>query len=227
MDTKRVYVLKHVANEDAGTLAGYMSENNILYEYVDLYAGASLPQDFSRIRAVLAMGGPMNVNEEDKYPFLKPENTFIQKIAEKNIPYLGVCLGSQLLAKAFGARVYKAGQPEVGWGEVSLTRDAQKDVLFSGLKESALPVLQWHEDTFDLPTGSALLATNAEVPHQALKIKEKMYGFQFHVEVKESMLEDWFAKRADKNEILQRFKALEPYLQKLTQKIYRNFFSIS
>ncbi len=225
-DPKRVYILKHVANEDAGTLADFMTENNIAFEYVNLYAEASLPADFSRVQAVIAMGGPMNVDEEVKHPFLKAENKFIQEIGKKGIPFFGVCLGSQLLAKAFGARVYKAAAKEVGWGEVTLTGRALEDRVFRGIKEETLPVLQWHEDTFDLPKGAPLLATNPIVPNQALRCQDKMYGFQFHIEVKRGMLEDWFAGREDKEEIVNRFDTLETRLKELSWKIYRNFFSI-
>jgi GMP synthase-like glutamine amidotransferase len=223
---KRVFVLKHVENEDAGTIADFMKANAIPFEYVNLYAGGAFP-DLLQARAVIAMGGPMNVDEEARHPFLKTENKFIQEAGKRGIPYLGVCLGSQLLAKAFGGRVYKAGRPEVGWGEVTLTRDGAKCPLFAGLKSETLPVLQWHEDTFDIPQGGALLASNPVVPNQALSVGERMFGFQFHVEVNQAMLENWFAKRADKDEIVKRFRALEETLKEITGVIYRNFFSIA
>jgi GMP synthase-like glutamine amidotransferase len=223
---KRVFVLKHVENEDAGTIADFMNANAIPFRYVNLHSGEGLP-DISQARAVIAMGGPMNVDEEAKYPFLKVENKFIQETGRRGVPYLGVCLGSQLLAKAFGARVYKAGQPEVGWGDVTLTRDGANCALFAGLKSETLPVLQWHEDTFDIPKGGMLLASNSIVPNQAVLAGDKMFGFQFHVEVNKTMLENWFAKHASKDEILKRFDALEGKLKEITNVIYRNFFSIS
>src|SRR5690348_12475360 len=103
---KRVFILQHVPNEGAGTMLVHLETNGIPYHAVGLYKGDPLP-DVDSVAAALVMGGPMNVDEENKYPFLKEETAFIGGLAARDVPTLGVCLGSQLIAKALGKRVYK------------------------------------------------------------------------------------------------------------------------
>ncbi len=223
---KEVVILEHVPNEKAGTILDFLKKEKIPYREAPLYErGVSFP-DLSFVRSLVVMGGPMNVYEEDKHPFLKEENAYIQSAVKKNIPYLGVCLGSQLLAKALGAGVYKAKKPEIGWDTIDLLKAAAQDSLFSGLKLSKLKVLQWHEDTFDLPEGAVHLAESKIVPHQAYHVKGLFYGFQFHVEVNRPMLEDWFKDKAELPKILADYDVYNTALSKITEKIYRNFFNL-
>ena len=111
----RVTILEHVPNEKAGTIRDFLFKEHIPFDEIRLFDGARLP-DPSEVSALIVMGGPMNVYEEEKYPFLKEEDLFIRAAIEKRVPYLGICLGSQLLAKALGAKVMKAREPELGWG---------------------------------------------------------------------------------------------------------------
>ena len=226
--TRKVFILKHVPNEDAGTILDFLKKEKIEFETVALYDGAILPSSLEWVRAVVVMGGPMNVYEETRHPFLKIENTFIQAVVKNRIPYLGICLGAQLLAKALGAKVYKAKAPEVGWFDVELekTKAAGAENIFSGLHQSTLRVLQWHEDTFDLPQGARLLARGQTVSHQAYGGDGLFFGLQFHVEVNRPMIEDWFKKREDLSAILTEFDSYSHELSKLTEKIYRDFFKI-
>ena len=169
----------------------------------------------------------MNVYEEEKFPFLVDENRFIQRLILENIPMLGVCLGSQLLAKALGAKVMKAGSPEIGWGDVSFSPQTAEDPLFSKLKSQKLRVLQWHEDTFELPKGAVHLASSKIVPNQAFRYKDRFYGFQFHVEVDRPMLEDWFNNSNIQAMVLKEYDDYKPKLSAITESIYRNFFHLS
>lgn len=193
---------------------------------IGLYAGESLPQNFNSVRAVISMGGPMNVYEEEKYPFLKDENYFIQKTVQAKVPFLGICLGAQLLAKALGARVHKATEPEIGWCTIDLTTQGAKDTLFAGLKENRLRVLQWHEDTFDLPKGSVLLASTVAVLHQAYAAQGLFYGFQFHVEVNRPILENWFKDHELKDRMLSEYDFYRNKLDDMAKALYRNFFQL-
>lgn len=223
---KRAVILQHIASENAGTILGHLEKNEIPFQTVHLYEpGHSLPA-LDEVCALIVMGGPMNVYEEDKFPFLKEENRYIQDAVKRNIPYLGVCLGSQLLAKALGARVYKAARPEIGWDEVRLSESAQKEGIFSGLGSGRLKVLQWHEDTFDLPAGAAHLASSDAVPNQAYSLNGLFYGLQFHIEVDRPMLEQWFAKKEDLGKILSEYDAYRDKLAGLTDRIYRDFFAL-
>lgn len=158
---------------------------------VELGRGESLPADLPEVAAVIAMGGPMNVYEEEKYPFLKAEDIFLKEILRLEIPFLGVCLGAQLLAKACGAEVKKAPEKELGWCEINLTASADQDILFRGL-DKKLDVFQWHEDTFSIPDNGILLASADTCRNQAFRAGKKAYGLQFHIEVTPDMIWSWF-----------------------------------
>ncbi len=226
-DTREVWILKHVANEGAGTIHDFLISNGIPVRFIELYRGEAIPSDLSKLRAVCVMGGPMNVDDEAKFPFLKAEDAFIRLLIREHIPVLGVCLGSQLIAKALGKKVYKAPTPEIGWGKVQLTAEALEDPLFKPLYKKEMQVLQWHEDTFDLPDGAVLLATNGQVPHQAFRYGRTTYGLQFHIEVNGSMLLDWFEAKPGGAEVMNFYRAYQAELQILTQRFYRSFFGLN
>ncbi len=219
----KVFILKHVASEDAGTILDFLKKEKIPHAVVNLYAGEALPA-LDRTRALVIMGGPMNVYEEEKYPFLKEETALLKKAIDAKIPCLGICLGSQLLAKSLGKRVYKASQPEIGWSEVLLTEEAKNDKIFSSLGRERLKVLQWHEDTFDLPDGAAHLASSTTAKNQAFHFGDHVYGLQFHVEVNRAMLEDWFKKSPDLPKILAEYESYRQKLDSLTEAFYEKFF---
>jgi len=132
----------------------------------------------------------MNVYEEDRYPFLRDEDLFIKEAIQRGRLILGICLGAQLVAKALGAKIFKAPVKEIGWYDVSLTGIGSQDPLFSKLPET-FPVFQWHEDTFETPKAGRLIATSASVPSQAFRYGGNVYGLQFHLEVTEEMIHDW------------------------------------
>ena len=222
---KKVFILKHVPSEDAGTILDFLKGHKIPFQGVNLFDGEALPT-IEEVRALVIMGGPMNVDEEDKYPFLYEEKILLKEAIAKDVPCLGVCLGSQLLARALGARVYKAKREEIGWDEVSLTAEAKKDTLFSAAVGAKLQVLQWHGDTFDLPRRAVHLAASEAVPHQAFRFGDKIYALQFHVEVNKPMLEEWFRKSKDLSDILKEYDRYEHELSKITAEFYRRFFSL-
>lgn len=216
----------HVESEHAGTLADYMNAHKITFRPVRLYAGEKLPDDVTKVRAALIMGGPMNVYEEEKFPFLKDEGIFIKKLIAANVPTLGVCLGSQLIAKALGAKVMKAKKPEIGWMDIALTNERRSDALFRTVSGTQLRVLQWHEDTFELPRGAVHLAASADVPNQAFSFNEFIYGLQFHIEVDEAILKNWFKNKPELPAILKEWESYRERLAALTVPIYRAFFAL-
>src|SRR3990167_8145558 len=158
-----VIIIKHIDIEGPGTIADFLDDNNIPYAVVDIFNGESLPESLSGIFAVIILGGPMNVYEEDKYHFLKQEDVFLKKVIEKDLPALGFCLGAQLLAKAKGAVVKKAPQKEIGWFKVSLTEKGSNDPLFQDFARE-IDVFQWHGDTFEIPDGGSKLAESEICP---------------------------------------------------------------
>ena len=141
----------------------------------------------------------MNVDETDGYPHLGSQVKLIQEVAGRGLPVLGICLGSQLLARALGAGVHKAPEGEIGWAEVELTDKGRADSIFKGLPDP-LPVFQWHEDTFDLPSGSTRLASSMVCQNQAFRFGPRAYAFQFHFEVTQEMALEWAGQYASESD---------------------------
>jgi len=185
-----ILIIKHIDIEGPGTLGDFLKDKKEPFQIIELGAGEKLPLDPKAFKAVIVLGGPMNVDEEDRYPFLKPENEFIQKVLTAGIPYLGICLGSQLLAKAAGARVVKSPVKEIGWYQIRLTAEGKEDPLFIGYRPED-PIYHWHGDMFQIPGNGHLLATAEGCPHQALKVGKNAYGLQFHVEVTDKSIKEW------------------------------------
>ncbi len=222
-----VLILQHVENEHAGTLLDFMKARQMRFHAVRLHAGEALPEDTRNLRAALIMGGPMNVYEEDAHPFLKQEDVFIKELLAQGVPLLGICLGAQLVAKALAACVVKVALPEIGWSDLTLSPESKTDPLFLRLKTDRLHVLQWHEDTFELQRGAAPLASSAVARNQAFRFGDVVYGFQFHVEVDEPMLKDWFKKAPDRTRILEEYENYRPTLARITESLYDAFFRLT
>jgi len=185
-----ILIIKHIDIEGPGTLGDFLEEQGEPFRIVELGDGENLPESPAIFKAVIVLGGPMNVDEEDRFLFLKPENEFIQKVLKERIPYLGICLGAQLLAKAAGARVVRSPAKEIGWYQIRLTEQGKKDLLFKGFREE-YPIYHWHGDMFQIPSNGELLATNGNCPHQALKVASNAYGLQFHVEITDRSIKEW------------------------------------
>ena len=184
----RATILQHLWCESSGLFGEMLESRGFSLDIRALDEGAVLPS-LEETDLVLALGGPMSVNEEDVWSFLAPEKHFIADVVERQIPYFGVCLGAQLLASAAGASVMTGPAPEVGVLTVRRTQGVS-DVLFDGLSEE-FAVLQWHGDTFELPHNSTLLASSTQYAHQAFRVGTCAYGVQFHLEVTDDMVVQW------------------------------------
>lgn len=216
----RALILTHVPHEGPGTIGDFLREEGAAVETVPLHDGAPLPADPAAADLVVSMGGPMNVYEDWKFPFLADETAFLQRAIAADIPVIGICLGAQLIARAWGARVYRAPVEEIGWGTVRLTGEGREDPLFQGIPET-MNVLQWHGDTFDVPDGGVLLAAGEDVPHQAFRVG-RAWGLQFHVEVDRPMLADWFSDSELKDSILGRYATIRDDFDETARRIYTN-----
>lgn len=153
------------------------------------HTGARSP-DLSEISGIVLYGGSMNVDMTDRYPFLSDELITIRKAVDAGVPYLGICLGSQMLARALDHPVYPAGIREIGFNALHPTAVAADDELLSVFADGD-PVFHWHEDTFELPDGATLLATGDEVALQAFRYGSAAWGLQFHFEVDRAEIELW------------------------------------
>lgn len=155
----------------------------------ELDQGDPIP-DLVAADLVIAMGGPMSVNDEAGHPWLAEEKQQIAAAVRAGVPFFGVCLGAQLLAASLGAKVRTGDRPEVGVLPVELTAAGRADPVLSGLA-AAFPALQWHGDTFELPAGAVHLGRSVAYANQAFRFGRGAYGLQFHLEVTAEMLEDW------------------------------------
>lgn len=181
------YLIQHVPEEGAGVFEQLLPSP---YKTI-LTIKDSFPDNFENISGVLIMGGPMGVYERSIYPFIEKELAFIKKCYEKNVKVLGVCLGAQMIAEALGGKVYKGHIQEVGWCKIMHTKAAKEDALFSIFPEE-LDVFQWHGDTFDLPPDAIRLAVSKEYENQAFRVGKHIYGLQYHIEVTDKIIKEWF-----------------------------------
>ncbi len=186
----RALILQHIACEPPGAFEELLRERGLDLHRVELDEGEPLPADGRGFDVVVAMGGPMSVNDEAEHPWLRDEKALIEDAVRAGIPFWGACLGVQLLAAALGADVYAGPSPEVGLLPVRLTDAAIRDPVFAGLPRT-LPTLQWHGDTFSLPDGAVLLASSDAYANQAFRWGRAAYGVQFHVEVSDEMAREW------------------------------------
>ncbi len=185
----RVAVLQHIACEPPGVYEDVMRERGASMIRVELDECGRLPAA-GTFDAIVAMGGPMSVNDDAHLPWLAEEKAFIGSAVRAGVPFFGACLGVQLLAASLGARVYAGPSPEVGLLPITLTEAAREDPVFAGLPAEVL-TLQWHGDTFDLPGGAVRLAGSPHYPNQAFRFGRAAYGVQFHLEVSPAMAEEW------------------------------------
>jgi len=184
-----VLIVKHVAVEGPGSIEVHLEREKVPYQILNLEGSNHFPK-LDDLTHIILLGGPMNVYEEDQYPFLRQEDLFIKEAIQRGKRILGICLGAQLIAKALRAKVYKAPVKEIGWYDLSLTEEGRADPLFSRFPKT-FSAFQWHGDTFDLPTAAKLIATSSSVPNQAFRYGENAYSLQFHLEVTEEMIEQW------------------------------------
>lgn len=186
----KALILQNASHEGPGTIEDYLKKNNFPYTIVDLSRkGYEIP-DLLDYNALIVMGGPMNVYETDKFPYLIEEEKIIKTAIERNYLVLGICLGAQMMAKALGAKVTKGKTKEIGWYDITLTDDGLEDKAIGPLGKR-VKVFQWHGDTFDIPAGAVRLAASELFPNQAFRYGKRAYALQFHLEVTEDIIKDW------------------------------------
>ncbi len=203
---RRILVIQHIPGEGPGIIGPLITRDGFRADFLRVYKNGKIPIGIGGYSALIVLGGPMGVYEEARYPFIRDEIKLIESALRNRVPTFGVCLGSQLLAKAAGADVYKGGKKEIGWYRVALTGDGKNDRLFLGLPEE-FTVFQWHGDTFDVPGRSRNLASSELFPNQVIRVGPCAYGVQFHLEVTEGMIRDWIDVNRDE---LKTVKNIDP-----------------
>lgn len=177
----RIHCIQHVDFEGIGYIESWAKDNKHQLSYSRLYEKEEFPSqiDFDWL---IIMGGPMNIYEKDKYPWLTGEKQFIKESINSDKTVLGFCLGSQLIADVLGAKVKRNKDIEIGWFRVYLTDLGKTHAIFRDLDFSN-PVFHWHGDTFDIPDKCEHIAYSEACNHQAFIFHDKVIGFQFHPEV--------------------------------------------
>jgi GMP synthase-like glutamine amidotransferase len=188
---KRNWVaIQHVPFEGPGLIAEVTARQGIELRLCHPYRGEPLPSP-EELDGLVVMGGPMGVGDTAKHPHLAREAELVATMVRAGRPVLGVCLGAQLMAHSLGASVYHDEQAEIGFGTVSLTPAGREDPVLGSLGAEILPVMHWHQDTFDLPDDALWLARSEIYAHQAFRVGKHAYGLQFHLEVNRELAEAW------------------------------------
>ena len=191
---KEVIVLQHINIEDPGHIKDLMIEDNINLTTIELDEGEKIPNDLSKFDAMFCMGGPMDTWMEKDYSWLIEEKKKIKEfVVGLKKPYLGFCLGCQLLGEVVGGNVVKSKYPEIGMLNVNFSQNKKSDLLFSEFPEK-ITSLQWHSyevQNLENNKNITLLASSPETKYQIFKYQEHAYGIQFHIEVKDTTVGEW------------------------------------
>lgn len=193
--TVRFHYLQHVPFEDAANIGVWARQRGFVITCTRLYAGETLP-DVADIDWLAIMGGPMNIYEENRYPWLTAERAWIKQVIEARKTVIGVCLGAQLLADALGAPIIRNAHTEIGWFPVTLTEEGRRDSLLSALP-ATFEAFHWHGDTFAMPPGARHLAESAACAHQVFQYGDRVLGLQCHLDYSRASIEAMIKNCAD------------------------------
>ena len=190
----RVLILQHIKIEDPGFIKDLMIKERAELTTVELDEGEKIPEDLTKFDAMFCMGGPMDTWMEKEHPWLIDEKKTIKEfVVNLKKPYLGFCLGCQLLGEVVGGKVVKSNIPEIGMLNISFSNNKSNDALFSKFPDQ-ITSLQWHsyevqglENNKDV----TLLASSPETKYQIFKYQNHAYGIQFHIEVKDTTVGEW------------------------------------
>ena len=192
--SKNIIILQHIPIETPGYILDLMNQDKMKLTTVELDEGEKIPEDLSKFDAMFCMGGPMDTWMEDSYPWLIEEKKKIKEfVVDMKKPYLGFCLGCQLLGEVIGGQVVKSKPPEIGILDVHMEANFKNDLLISDFN-STIKALQWHSyEVKNLETNNevTLLASSPTTKYQIFKYMDHAYGIQFHIEIKENTVAQW------------------------------------
>ena len=190
----KIIVLQHIKIEDPGYIKDLMLNDNVDLTTIELDEGEKIPQDLSNYDAMFCMGGPMDTWMEKDYPWLIDEKKRIKEfVVDLKKPYLGFCLGCQLLGEVIGVKVVKSNKHEIGMLDVNFSENKNNDLLFYKFPEK-ITSLQWHSyEVQELENNKdvTLIASSPETKFQIFKYKNHAYGIQFHIEIKNTTVGEW------------------------------------
>lgn len=175
-----VHVLQHVPFEGLGAIDPWLVQRGARLSWTRLHEAGRFP-DLADFDLLIALGGPMSVNDEDRLPWLAAEKRFVAQAIAAGRAVLGICLGAQLIASAAGAKVYPNREREIGWHPV-VRAPATGESPWRDALPARLEAFHWHGETFDLPAGASHLARSEACEHQAFALGDRVLGLQFHLE---------------------------------------------
>jgi GMP synthase (glutamine-hydrolysing) len=196
----RLMVFQHVAAEPLGTLHARIRARGHRIRFHNFHRHPDTQPNVDRYNGLIVLGGPQNVMDQHQHPHLKTELLAIEAALRLGKPVLGICLGAQLLAHVLGAPVRRHDRHEIGWYDLATTTEGRNDPVLGHLGDST-SVFQWHGCTYDLPSGAVQLARTSSCEQQAFRFGENAYGFQFHLEADEAIIERWLGLPAYREEL--------------------------
>lgn len=194
---RQILVVVHQATSNPGLVGDKLRSRGYHLDIRCPALGDDLPKTMTHHVGAIVFGGPMSANDDDTLPFIRTELNWISLVLASGRPYLGICLGAQLLARALGAQVlpHPEGQREIGYCDLQPTPTGMP--YFS----RPMPVYHWHSEGFTLPAGAVHLAMGRTFPHQAFRYGEAAFGLQFHPEMTQQLIEDWTTRGAEQLEL--------------------------
>ena len=189
-----IIILQHIKIEDPGFIKDLMLDDGFNLTTIELDEGEKIPNDLSEYDGMFCMGGPMDTYMEMEYPWLVQEKKRIKEfVVDLKKPYLGFCLGCQLLGEVVGGKVVKSSPAEIGMMDINFTDNKKKDILFSKFPDN-IKSLQWHSyevQGIDKNPDITLLASSPATKYQIFKYQDHAYGIQFHIEIKDKTVNEW------------------------------------
>jgi len=228
-----IIVLQHIKIEDPGYIKDLMLSDGFNLTTIELDQDEKIPNNLSKFDGMFCMGGPMDAWMEEKYPWLIEEKKKIKEfVVDLKKPFLGFCLGCQLLGEVVGGKVIKSDPAEIGIMNVDFLKEKQNDILFSSFPEK-IKALQWHSyevRNLENNRNITLLASSPTTKYQIFKYQNHAYGIQFHIEIKNTTVSDWGCVPEYKSALEAQFGAgaLEKFDQeaKANMKQMNNFSTI-
>lgn len=197
---RKLLVFQHVPYEPLGLLDGYLRDAGFRVRYLNFQRQPEARADVGRYHGLVVLGGPMSANQTERFAHLRYEQEAIGDAVRRGLPVLGICLGAQLMAVGLGGRSLPGAAVELGWSRVEPTAEGVEDPLIAHL-HGGQRIFQWHSDTFTLPPAAVHLARSAGCEHQAFRVGDTAYGFQFHLEADRPLITRWVGNEAHVREL--------------------------
>ena len=185
----RVLVLQHADPEHPGLISDAVRNVGGTLETIRGDLGQHIPSTLEGYSGLIIMGGPQSVYEEEEFPYLRAEKQLAREAIDNNIPLIGICLGSQIIADVLGSEVHPSGGVEIGWKDITRSAEIAVNPILSALPETFTP-LHWHGDVYDLPNGATPIGSSDMTACQGFTYGETTYAPLFHLEMTEQQITD-------------------------------------